>query len=422
LTQHISHQLKDNSDIEQHNPFKGLVVAHAAVNSRMMTNPGRYLARFLVKEGVTLHFYASQLPIGGWPPDHSVIESIGARFCGFPLPQYFAPFHELWSLILLVFVLRRDKVDIIHTRGSVMGALGRVAAKLAGVPIIIHHQDDLYCRDGNLSPMMKRFFAFIERSLAKLADRLLFISQAVLDDAIAVGFPSDRCVLVGIDLHEVFQEAANEQVQSQEHVLSKFRSLGIPENTKIVASVARLAKLKGHDIFIEAARSLADDFPDWVFVIKGNGPLREQLKTLIQQSGLENRVFMFTEELPFEELPALYRCLDIFALPTRREGFGMVFMEAMAMGVPVIGPRIEPITEIIVEDTGVLIEPENPKSLAEGLRELMINSDHRQQLALKGQQHALATWANQNAAQKALDVYHNLIILARSKGSISIAE
>jgi glycosyltransferase involved in cell wall biosynthesis len=415
LAQEPIYHPKHDSKTDADNRFKDLIVAHAAVNSRMMTNPGRHLARLLLQKGVDLHFFASQYPIGGWTADLVVIDNIGAQFHGLPLPQYFAPFHELLSLIRLVFLLRREKIDIIHTRGSVMGAIGKIAAKLARVSVIIHHQDDLFSRDDNLSPLMKQIVAFIERNLAKLTDRSLFISQTVLDDAIASGFPAERCVLVGIDLHEVFQEAVQQQQLSQESILSRLRSLGIAKNAKIVATVARLAHLKGHDIFIKAAHLLAKEFPDWVFLIKGNGLLREQLQAMIKEYDLENRVFMFTDEITFEELPAFYTCLDIFALPTRREGFGMVFMEAMAMGTAVMGPRIGPITEIIEEGTGLFFEPDDPQSLAERLRDLMLNDELRQELALSGQRHALKTWGNQQAAQKALDVYHELINLKISK-------
>jgi glycosyltransferase involved in cell wall biosynthesis len=290
-----------------------------------------------------------------------------------------------------------------------MGAIGRVAAKLAGVPIVVHHQDDLYSRDGRLSPRAKRLVAFIERQLSLLADRSIFVSRAVLEDAVAIGFPRDRCVFVGHDLHEVYQRAANESAGVTEPVRNLLRELGVPDEACILGCVGRLAHLKGIDLFLEAAQHLAPQFPQWVFVIKGDGPLLGFLRSSIQEHQLTTRVFLFTDELPAQDMPALYRCFDLFALPTRREGFGMVFAEAMAMGLPVVGPRIAPVTEVVPEDCGVLVEPENVEALTQALATLMADSSLRHQIAEKGREHAMMTWSGQKAAYRVLDVYRELL-------------
>jgi glycosyltransferase involved in cell wall biosynthesis len=394
---------------EPTNPFQGLLVAHAAVNGGMMANFGRQVAKCLIAEGAELHFFASRLPVFGWPPPIEDLESMGGYFHGLPIPDHFAPFHDLWSLVLMAVALRRLRVQVLHTRSSIMGAVGRAAAKLAGVPFVIHHQDDLLSRDEGLSPGARRLVAFIEMELARLADRSVFVSEAVLRDAIAIGFPEERCVLVGHDLHEVFQVAVNEPENEKEPVLSRLRNLGIPTNARVVGCVGRLANLKGIDLFLKAAEHLAPAFPDWCFVIKGDGPLRNSLADAILEHKLTDRVFLFTDELPSKELPALYRCFDLFALPTRREGFGMAFAEAMAMGVAVVGPRIAPVTEVVPEACGVLVEPESVPALTQALGSLMSDEGLRGQIAAKGKEHALATYCGHKAATRMMDSYRELL-------------
>jgi mannosyltransferase len=251
--------------------------------------------------------------------------------------------------------------------------------------------------------------AFIEKRLALLADCSLFITDAVLQDALAFGFPKERCVLVGLDFHEVFQKAANDPAPSKEPILSRLRDLGVPEGAMILGCVGRLIPLKGMDLFLEAAKKLAPAFPGWTFVIKGDGPLRDSIGNTIREQGLSDRIILFTDELPYEQLPALYRCFDLFTLPTRREGFGMVFAEAMIMGTPVVAPRIAPVTEVVPEGYGVLVEPENVETLVEALGRLMADAGERHALAEKGRQHALATWTGQKAADRVLDVYQKLL-------------
>jgi len=393
----------------QANNFQELVIVHAAVNSGMITNFGRFLAKRLVNEGVQLHVFGSRQQVFGQTAPINDLQEIGATFHGLPIGQGFALLQSIRSLVQMTIALRRLNVQIIHTRSSVMGAIGRIAGKLAGVPVIIHHQDDLYCRDTQLSPWSKRILATLEKWLSFLADRSLFISETVLNEAIAIGFDKERCVLVWLDLHEVFQQAAVETEQSKEPVYSLLKQKGVREDAKIVGCVGRLAHLKGIDLFVEAVRQLAPEFPEWDFVIKGNGPLRNSLLESIQNYGLSSRVFLITEELPHEQMPALYRCFDCFTLPTRREGFGMVFAEAMAMGVPVVAPDLPPVTEVVPADCGVLVQPENSEALAQGLRELMSDAVLRHELAEKGRQFSLETWGGQKAAERALSVYRDVL-------------
>jgi mannosyltransferase len=192
-------------------------------------------------------------------------------------------------------------------------------------------------------------------------------------------------------------------------VLGRLREIGVPEDIKIVGCVGRLAYIKGIDLFLAAAERLAPQFPGWAFVIKGDGPMRDSLKSAIKEKRLSERVFLLTNEMDPRELPALYHCFDIFALPTRREGFGMVFAEAMAMGVPVIAPRMAPVTEVVPENCGLLIEPNNVNALKCALGELMADASLRTALAEKGRSHALVSWCGQQAAERVLDVYRELI-------------
>lgn len=384
-------------------------MAHAAVSGGMITVFGRYVAKQLVEQGAEMHFFASRYLVFGCLPPVAEFESIGGRFHGLPLLEHLSPLKDIWSLVLMIVALRRLRVQVLNTRGSVMGAIGRIAGKLAGVPVIIHHQDDLYCRDERLSPRARRLVAFIEKNLSLLADRSLFISEAVLEKAIAIGFPKERCVLIGIGLNDVFQAAAREAEQRKEPVLGYLGALGVPDNARIVGCIGRFTQHKGIDLFLEAAKQLAPDFPEWAFVIKGEGPLRDALRSTIQEYKLSKRVFLLTKELPLADVPALYRCFDLFALPTRREGFGMVFAEAMAMGIPVVAPRIAPITDVVTEKCGVLVEPENVNALVGALRELMADGSMRTQIAARGRERACTMFCGKRAENRTLEVYRELL-------------
>lgn len=394
--------------------FAGVVVVHAAVNGGMITNFGRIFARKLVEQKADLHVFASKYAVFGWPPPVEDIRRLGARYQGLALPEHFAPVREFWTILDMAVRLRTIGAQVLHTRGSVMGFVGRVAGFLAGVPIVLHHQDDLVARDARLKPRSRRLAASVECALSRLCDRTLFVSEAVLEAAVEAGFEREACILVGNDLSEVFQRAAVERPPDTEVVRERLRCLGIRDGTKLVGSIGRLAHIKGIDLLIAAAEKVFPRFPDWAMVIKGDGPLRDVYRDSVRRANLEGRIFLLTEELCQEELPALYRCFDIFALPTRREGFGMVFAEALAMGLPVISPRISPVTEVVPEECGRRIEPESVDSLAAALSDLMGDPCAREVLAAKGKDYAVKTWCGHaTSAEKVLKVYAALL---REKG------
>jgi len=392
-------------------PLEGLVIAHAAVNGGMISNFSRALVRRLGEEGAMLHFYCSRYPVFGWSPPIEELEALGGTVHLLPIPEGFAPFREVWCVLTMALDLRRNGVQVLHTRGSVMGFVGRVAAKISGVPIVLHHQDDLVLREGRLTGFQRRLVAFVERALSGLCDRSLFVSRTVMDAAIQAGFKQDRCALVGNDLSEIFQEAAKSASPGDREKSRRCMvDVGVPEDAKVIGCVGRLAHLKGIDLLLEAAGELLPEFPEWVVVIKGNGPLRESFLREIGSRGLSGRVFLLTEEWPAKDLPSLYACFDLFCLPTRREGFGMVFAEAMAMGVCVVHPRLEPVTEVVPVGCGEPFAPDDPSDLVRSLRSLMSDPARRSALAARGRSHALATWCGRwSAAQRCLQVYQDQI-------------
>jgi glycosyltransferase involved in cell wall biosynthesis len=399
----------DNLDVDNDAFFNGVVVAYAAVNGGMISNFGRRVVEKVVKDGAEVHFFASKLPVFGFLPPVEELESIGGEFHGLPLSEHFAPLREIWSLLLMAVMLRKLNVQVLHTRSSIMGAVGRIAGRLAGVPVIVHHQDDLVCRDNRLSTWKGKLVAFIECRLARIGHHSFFISQAVLDDAIAIGFPPKRCTLVGMDLHNVFAESITQSPISIEKMQQKFRSWGIAASAKVVGCVGRLAHIKGIDLLLKAIDAIILDFPEWVFLIKGNGPLRTSIQEEIEQRGLQKQVFLVTEELDMMQLPAFYHNIDLFVLPTRREGFGMVFVEAMVMGVPVIGPNIGPVNDIIQNEKGFLFEAENVDDLAKVLRKVMSDDTLRVTTAKYGQKYAIERWNGDLAASKVVAVYRDLL-------------
>jgi len=390
-----------------------VVVAHAATSGGMLINFGKPLAQKVIDEGGQLHFFASTLPIFSSPPSREQYEAIGATFHGLRLPRNPAPWRDLVALVTMTATLRRLKVRILHTRSATMGALGGIAGRLAGVPVIVHHQDDLYCREGRLTPTAKKLIAFLESALSRLRHRSIFVSTTVLEEAARNRFQTGRNLLVENDLDPELKKAAMTDSGAERVRHPLFDQLGIPREALVVGSIGRLAHLKGFDTLIQAAKQTCAENPKCYFLIRGDGPLRDQLTGMIAGLGLSSRVLLCHKKMPIEQLAGLYRSFDIFMLPTRREGFGMVFAEAMAFGVPVVGPDMAPVSEVVGPGCGILVEPENVEQYHGALRTLLVDTALRQTMGRNAKEYALRRWCRETAADRVVDVYCELL---RSKG------
>ena len=161
----------------------------------------------------------------------------------------------------------------------------------------------------------------------------------------------------------------------------------LPEfkNKKVILTVGRLIKAKGHDIVIKAIRLLIKKYPDIIYVIVGEGPERKNIEKLVFDEGLENNVF-FAGYVDNKTLEIYYGLCDIFVMagrwtPQFVEGFGLVFIEAGIRGKVVIGTRIGGIPEAILENkTGFIVEPEDPFALSKKIDYLLKNTKIRKNM------------------------------------------
>lgn len=155
----------------------------------------------------------------------------------------------------------------------------------------------------------------------------------------------------------------------------------------VVLSVGRWAtteRYKGADLLIEAISKLARQFKDLQLVLVGSGDDIPRLRDCSRRSGCAERIY-FLADLSREALAACYANADIFALPSTGEGFGFVFLEAMAMKKPVIGAAVGGVPDIVIDhETGFLIDPENSASLTNALRELITSPELREKMGQRG--------------------------------------
>jgi len=168
---------------------------------------------------------------------------------------------------------------------------------------------------------------------------------------------------------------------------------------------------KGLECLLEAAAEVAKSRADAKFLIAGDGPLRGELVRMSATFGIEDRVIFAGFR---DDIPSLLAAADIFALPTLREGFGVAFAEAMAMGVPVVGSKIGPITEVVKDgETGILVPPNQARSLAQAILLLLEDEAKRKEMGKAGRVGAETLFDERSNFHKIESLYQQLL---RQKG------
>jgi glycosyltransferase involved in cell wall biosynthesis len=259
-------------------------------------------------------------------------------------------------------IMHQYRPQIVHTHTAKAGLLGRVAARLAGVPIVVHtfHGHVLH---GYYGPIKNWLLRRMERSLASISDRLVTVSEGVKEDLIHYRVARAKKITViplGLDLQPYIDA---------HRLRGEFRrELGVDADIKLIGIVGRLFPIKNHALFIDGAARIAAADPRARFVVVGDGVLRAALEAQARQLGIAGRV-VFTGWRA--DLPRIYADLDLLVVSSNNEGTPLSAIEAMASGCPVVATRVGGVPDIITDGvTGRLIAPGDAEGIADAVLKL----------------------------------------------------
>ncbi len=301
---------------------------------------------------------------GGGPRDLVQIPELGREISGA---------RDLGSLRALMGVIRRERPHVVHTHAAKAGALGRVAAALCRVPVVVHTYHGHVLR-GYFSPRKEQVYRGIERALARVTDELIAVTPRVRQELLDMGIGRpDRFSVVplGFDL-ERFADAAAHRGELRSE-------LGVPAEAPMVGIVARLVPIKAHEVFFAAARRLHAARPDMRFVVVGDGERRAELEQLVTTSGLQGVTHMLGWRA---DLARIYADLDVVALTSRNEGSPVALIEAMACGRPVVSTRVGGVPDVVRDgETGWLVDMDDADALAERVMDVLDLPDRGAEVA-----------------------------------------
>ena len=332
--------------------------------------------KHLQKEGYEVSVVCSP---GKWIKE---IEPQGIKVKTIKMKRKISPISDLIALFRLISFFKKEKFDIVHTHTPKASFLGQLAAKIAGVPIIINTIHGFYFQKD--SPWLKRnFFILIEKIAAFCSNLIFSVNKEDIETAIKEKICEPNLIKYlgdGVDLSHF-----NPKRFSQEFIENKKKKFGIDPSKKIIGIVARLVKEKGYLELFEAFKKVLEKFPETLLLIIGPEEPEKEDKInpeIIKNYNLEKNVIFLGERTDVDEI---YSLMDIFALPSHREGLGLSIIEASAMERPVVATDIRGCREVTDDGkTGILVPSKNSEKLAEALIYLLSNLEKAKEMRKAG--------------------------------------
>jgi glycosyltransferase involved in cell wall biosynthesis len=317
------------------------------------------------------------------------------------------PWKDFIALRKLEKILREQKPDLVHTHSGKAGILGRLAAKRAGVPIIIHHIHGPSF--GNFQGALANFiFTAAERHASRVTDHFFCSASAMtkLYLAAGIGKPSMFTrIFSGFKL-EPFLQATND--------LTLRKQLGLDENHFVIGKIGRLFKLKGHADLVNAFAKILPQVPHARLLFVGDGSLRGEIENQIRALGLNGKV-IFTGLVPPAEVARHVGIMDCLAHLSYREALSRALPQALAAGKPVVAYDFDGADEVCLEnETGFIVRTGDTAAAAQRLLQLANDSTQRKKFGQRGQQFVKE---NFSVEKMVADQYNLYLKLAAAKQS-----
>jgi len=304
------------------------------------------------------------------------------------------PIKDFLALFEIYLFIKKSKPDIVHTHSSKAGILGRCAAKLAKVKVIIHTVHGWSFN--NYQPIvLRKIFIWLERFIANFTDRLIVVSnydkQRGLDSYIA---NDNKYIIIryGINYSEFDIRAED-----------KRREFGIKSDDLVITMISCFKPQKAPQDFIKLASLVNKILPNTKFILIGDGVLREKLEKLIDRSGLRNQVILTGWR---RDIPGMLYISDVFVLTSFWEGLPVALLEAMASSKPVIVTDTGGVRDVVIEGkTGYLVPLGDTNAMSNRLTALLKDPDLRLNMGRQAKDNLGFDFTVENMLKNTQDLY-----------------
>ncbi|MEA3308124.1 MAG: glycosyltransferase family 4 protein [Chloroflexota bacterium] len=314
----------------------------------------------------------------------SLIEEIRARDISLTiLPQLLRqinPQNDLLALWKLTCQMQTQRYAIVHTHSSKAGVIGRLAARLAGVPVIVHTVHG-WSFHGHMSPLRRRLFIVLEKFAASFTDAMIVVAAPDIEKGLreGIGRPEQYHVIRSAIPLDEFDPATVDRDAVR-------RELGFPLDAPVLGNVGRFSPQKNPLDWVRVAGEVGRALPDCRFLLVGDGPLRADVEAALVKEGIAERTVLTGLR---RDVPRLLVALDVFLLTSLWEGLPRVIPQALAMRIPVVANRADGTVEAISHgETGFLAAPGDLDALVQYSLTLLREPERRRAMGERGREFA----------------------------------
>lgn len=294
------------------------------------------------------------------------------------LVRELSPLTDWRAYRALLRLFRERRFSVVHTHASKAGIVGRVAARRADVPFVVHtvHGQAFHAYQ---SALANRLYIAAERWAARHCDRIYAVAQAMIEQCVAAGVaPREKYQVVysGMDL-DCYVNATRDDALRVE--------LGIPADALVVGKIARLFELKGHQDLLAAAPKVLAAVPNAYFLLVGDGILRDALAAQALALGIRDRV-IFAGLVPPRDICRYTAQMDVLVHLSLREGLPRAVVQGLATGIPAVAYPLDGTPEVVIHgETGLLCPVRQIDAIAAALTELLLDPEKRRAMGQRGQ-------------------------------------
>ena len=313
------------------------------------------------------------------------------------------PIKDIVAFYKLFKIFKEKKYDIVHTHSSKAGILGRIAAKAAGVKLVIHTIHGLPFHDYQ-NGIVNFIYILLEKIAALFSDKIVVVCDSMSKKALKKGIGKPELfetIYSGMDL-DSFLNARKFRNEAR-------KKFGFCENDIVIGKIARLFYLKGHEYLFDAFFQLSRKHGNIKLLLVGDGILREKYEKFVSEHGLEEKVF-FAGLVPPDDIPFYLSAMDILVHVSLREGLARALPQAMACGIPVVSFDVDGARDIIENgENGYLVEPKDVDMLRDSIEILLADENFRKRMGDYGRLKVDPIFRKEYMVRKLYELYNFML-------------
>ena len=311
------------------------------------------------------------------------------------------PFHDLGACTALRRLFVGKRYDVVHTHSGKAGFIGRIAAKLARVPIIVHtiHGPSFYEYQ---NPIGNWVFRWAEQVVGGYTTQFVSVADAMTEQYLAAGIGrSNQYVTIHSGMNiDAFLSARRDDSLRQ--------ALGISSGDFVVGKIARLFRLKGHEFLFEAAPRIVAAVPNVKFLLVGDGVYRERFERRVTEMNLRGH-FAFAGLIPPSEVPRYVASMDLLVHLSLREGLPRALPQALACGKPVVAFDVDGAREVCIDgETGLLVRAGDVNGLATVVIRLLQDKELANRMGGRGRNLVKERFSEERMVRQLDELYRRL--------------